>query len=54
MLYLHPNAVNLNQLQKLTFQYADCPGSPAKEATRKDGENFFNAMVEAWVKFLQG
>lgn len=53
MLYLRPEAVDLSQLQKSTFWYADQPNSPAKNANREDGEIFFKAMVESWVKFLQ-
>ncbi len=54
LLYLCPEAVDLTQLQKPTFWYADRPDNPAKDATREDGELFFKAMVEAWVKCLQG
>lgn len=52
MCYLHPESVDLTQLDTHAFWYTNEPNSPARAATRADGERFFTAMVDAWVEEL--
>ncbi|MHB9131038.1 MAG: creatininase family protein [Armatimonadota bacterium] len=53
MMYLHPDSVDLTQLDSHSFWYTDRPDNLAKTSTADDGERYFTAMVEAWVEELE-
>lgn len=52
LMYLRPEAVDLSQLERQSFWYAERPDNLARNATKEDGERFFKAMVDAWVNEL--
>jgi len=51
-MYLCPDSVDLTQLDRYSFWYADRPDNLARTSTREDGERYFTAMVNAWVEAL--
>jgi len=53
LMYLCPEAVDLSQLERQTFWYAERPDNLARNASKEDGERFFKAMVDAWVDELK-
>ena len=52
LLHLHPEMVDLSQLQRQSFWYTDQPDNLARTSTAEDGQRYFEAMVAAWVKLL--
>lgn len=49
MLHLHPETVDMTELDRHHFWYTDRPDNLARAATREQGQRCFQAMVDAWV-----
>ena len=53
LLHLHPEMVDLSQLERQSFWYTDQPDNLARTSTAEDGKRYFEAMISAWVNLLK-
>jgi creatinine amidohydrolase len=54
LMYLHPEMVDLSQLERQHFWYTDQPDNLARTSSATDGQRYFEAMLAAWLHLLQG
>jgi creatinine amidohydrolase len=52
LMYLHPELVDLGQLDQRSFWYTDQPDNLARTSNAEDGQRYFDAMLSAWVAEL--
>ena len=53
LMYLHPDMVDMEQLDHPRFWYTEQAGTPAGTANAEDGRRYFDAMLSAWLDELR-
>ena len=53
LMYLHPEMVDLSQLEQQSFWFTDQPDNLARTSTAEDGRMYFDAMLAAWLEEIR-